>query len=211
MMKLSHVQKLRKPWIVVGMLLSLVIIWVGGCGSKTATSTPAASTTQSTTSAQSNPSAQASTTAPDASSASATQLTTSSQETQGQTAQKPTLNPAVEAAMGIRRLQDNQQMALTSDQKDKIKPILQLVVDTTNPSQDFLQQKADAIKAVFTDQQKTYLSTNTPKGNPNGNSQNGQDQPKDQTEGQSGVPKGDQTAPSGQLQNIFKQVLASLT
>jgi len=121
------------------------------------------------------------------------------------------MNPAIEAAMGIRRLQGNQQMVLTSDQKDKIKPILQLLIDTSNPSQDFLQQKADAIKAVFTEQQKTYLSTNTPKDNPKGNSQNGQEQPKDQPKGQNGAPHGNQTAPTGQLQDIFKQVLASLT
>jgi hypothetical protein len=173
MVKQNQVRKLkRKSWLVAGMLLSLAIMGVGGCGAKAATS---------------------------------------SQETQGQTAQKPALNPAVEAAMGIRRLQDNQQTVLTSDQKTTIKPILQLIIDTSNPSQDFLQQKADAIQAVFTDAQKTYLSTNTQKGNPNGNSQNGQEQPKDQTKGQNGAPNGNQTAPSGQSQDIFKQVLASLT
>lgn len=197
MENLSQVQKLtKKPWLVVGMLLSLAIIGVGGCGTKSATSSP---TTSSTSTAD----------------ASATQPTTSNQENQGQTTQKPALNPATEAAMGIRRLQGNQQMVLTSDQKDKIKPILQLLIDTSNPSQDFLQQKADAIKAVFTEQQTTYLSTNTSKGNPNGNSQNGQGQPKelpkDHTNGQNGAPNGNQTPPSGQAQDIFKQVLASLT
>ena len=195
MKKSSQVQRLmRKPWLVVGMLLSLAIIGVGGCGTKAATSTPETSSTSTT-----DPSA--------------TQPTTSSQENEA--AQKPAVNPAIEAAMGIRRLQGNQQMVLTSDQKDKIKPILQLLIDTSNPSQDFLQEKADAIKAVFTDQQKTYLSTNTSKGNPDGNSQNGQEQPKekprDQAKGQSGAPNGNQTARSGQSQDIFKQVLASLT
>ncbi|MDR3542300.1 MAG: hypothetical protein P4L69_15260 [Desulfosporosinus sp.] len=200
----NHLQKSpRRPWLVVGLVLSLAIVGVGGCGAKaatTATTTPAASSTQVSSTSTSDETA--------------TQPPTSGQETQGQTVPKPTLNPAVEAAMEIRTLQGNQQMVLTSDQKDKIKPILQLLIDTTNPSQDFLQQKAEAIKVVFTDQQKNYLSTNTLKGNPNGNSQNGQDKPKDrpeQTTGQSSAPKVDQTAPSGQLQNIFKEVLASLT
>lgn len=181
MLKLNRVQKItRKSWLVGGMILSLAIMGAGGCG--TATSSPAASSTPNST--------------------------TSSQQTQEQTAQRPALNPAVEAAMSIRRLQSDQQMVLTSDQKDKIKPILQLLIDTSNPSQDFLQEKADAITAVFTEQQKTYLSTNTPKGNPDRNNQNGKEQPKD---GQNGAPNGNQTAPAGQSQDIFKQVLASLT
>ncbi|SPF31540.1 putative lipoprotein [Candidatus Desulfosporosinus infrequens] len=204
MKKHSHIQRsTQRTWLIVGMVLSLALVGAGGCGAKAATTATTAPTSPVTSSTPASSTSTAD--------ASATQSTTSSQETQGQTAQKPTLNPAVEAAMGIRRLQDNQQMALTSDQKDKIKPILQLLVDTSNPSQDFFQQKADAIKAVFTDQQNTYLSTNTPKSNANGNNQNGQDLPNEQPKGQSGAPKGDQTAPSGQLQNIFKQVLASLT
>lgn len=204
--KQGYVRNLTCPkhWLSMGLLLSLAIIGLGGCGSQKTTSAPTEAATQS------------STTTPDAS-ASANQSTTSSQENQGQT-QKPTLNPAVEAAMGIRRLQSNQQMALSSDQKDKIKPILQLLIDTSNPSQDFLQEKADAINALFTDQQKTYLSTNAPKvpeGNPNGNQtgngQKGQEPPKDQTKGQNGAPEGKKGAPSAQSQDIFKQVLASLT
>jgi len=177
----------KKPVIVVGMLLSLAIVGVGGCGAKAATTATSTADT------------------------SATQVTTSSQETQGQTATKQALNPAIEAAMGIRRLQANQETVLTSDQKTKIKPILQTLIDTTSPTQDFLQQKADAIKAVYTDAQKTYLSTNTQKDKPAGNSQTGQEPPKDQTKGETGAPKGDKTAPSGQIENIFKQVLASLT
>ena len=173
----------RKPWLVVGMLLSLVIIGVSGCGAKSATSTTATATSSTATT-----------------DASATQ-----------NAQKPAPNPAVEAAIGIRRLQDSQQTVLTSDQKAKIKPILQTLIDTASPSQDFLQQKADAISAVFTDAQKTYLSTNTQKGKPDGNSQSGQEPPKDQTTGQNGTPSGNKTDPSDQSQDIFKQVLASLT
>ncbi|EGW36818.1 hypothetical protein [Desulfosporosinus sp. OT] len=208
MEKQSNVQKFTRStrsWITVGMLMSLTIIGVVGCGSQKATTAPSTATTQSSSTTE-------------ASADSETQPTTSSQDNQGQTAQKPTLNPAIEAAMGIRRLQGNQQMVLTSDQKDKIKPILQLLIDTSDPSQDFLQEKADAITAVFTDQQKTYLSTNAKQGDlnqgPNGDSQNGQEpsseQPKDQPKGQNGVPNG-KASPSGQPQDIFKQVLASLT
>jgi hypothetical protein len=193
MNKFSHVQKsTRTHWLVVGIVLSLAVIGVDGCGTKDATSSPATSSTQSA-------------------SPSTTDATTSSQQTQGQTALKPDLNPAIEAAMSIRRLQDNQQTVLTSDQKATIKPILQTLIDTSSPSQDFLQQKADAISAVFTDAQKTYLSTNTQKDKPDGNGQKGQEPPKDQTNEQNRAPSGNQTAPSGQSQDIFKQVLASLT
>ena len=72
---------------------------------------------------------------------------------------KKAQNPALKATMDISRLQRDQQNALTSDQKAKLKPILQELISTTNPSQDILQQKADAINAVFTDQQKTFLAT----------------------------------------------------
>lgn len=42
MKTLSQVQKsTRKPWLIVGMLLSLVTLGVGGCSSKAATSSPA--------------------------------------------------------------------------------------------------------------------------------------------------------------------------
>ena len=142
MLKQGQVHKFnRKPWIVAGMMLSLTLIGVGGCGTTTTTSTPAAAATQSSTSSQTN---------------------------QGQTAQKPTQNPALRAVMEIRRLQTNQQNALTTDQKTKIKPILQELISTSNPSQDVLQQKADAINAVLTDQQKSFLTT---RPNSQGNSQ----------------------------------------
>ena len=180
MENLNQVEKSTiKHWLAVGLLLSLTIVGVGGCGTTSATSeTPTA--TEATT-----------------------------------TAQKRALNPAIEAAMGIRRLQDNQATVLTSEQKATIIPILQTLIDTASPSRDFLQQKGDAISAVFTDAQKTYLSTNTQKDKPDGNSQKGQGEakepPTDQTKGQDGAPSGNQTAPSGQSQDIFTQVLASLT
>ncbi|HWQ41667.1 MAG TPA: hypothetical protein VN456_06480 [Desulfosporosinus sp.] len=183
MKNFSQVQKLKiKPWVVVGMLLSLTIIGVGGCGTKATTAATSGTEVTQATAA---------------------------------TAQKSALNPAIEAAMGIRRLQDNQATVLTSEQKAKIKPILQTLIDTSSPTQDFLQKKADAIKAVFTDAQKTYLSTNTQKDKPAGNSQKGQGEakepPSDQAKGQSGAPSGNQTAPTDKSQDIFKQVLASLT
>ena len=183
MSEFSQVKKpARKSWLVVGMLLSLVTIGVVGCGAKAATATASSSTSTAV--------------------ASATQSTTS---------KKKALNPAIESAMGIRRLQSNEATVLTTDQKTTLKPILQTLIDTASPSADFLQQKADAITAVFTDAQKTYLSTNTQKDKPAGTSQSGQEPPKDQTEVQESAPDGNKTAPSGQSQDIFKQVLASLT
>lgn len=184
----------------MGVALSLMIIGVGGCGTKSATSSTTAASAQQSTQSSSSTSA-------------TSQSTTTNETTQGQTSQKPTLNPAVQAAMEIRRLQSNQEMVLTSDQKTKIKPILQTLIATTNPSEDFLKQKADAIKAVFTEQQKSYLSTQTqkgdsktkPNGNSGGNTQNGQEQPKDHADANN------KSAPSFQPQDIYKQVLNSLT
>lgn len=91
-------------------------------------------------------------------------------------------NPAIQAASEIMRLQrSGGQNALTSDQTAKLKPILQNLINTGNPSQTFLQQQADAINAVFTSQQKSFLSSqrnnfrgnyqgggNGPSGSPNG-------------------------------------------
>lgn len=162
-----------RTWILIGMLLTAVLIGVGGCGTKDTTSEPAPSTQQSTASDQEN----------------------------GQAAQQRASNPAINAAMSIRRLQANEQMVLTSDQKEKIKPILQSLIDTTDPDQTFLQEKADAITAVFTEAQKTYLSTDTPKGNPKGDGQN--------ENGQSGAPN-KQSGAAFQPQDLYKQVLDSL-
>ena len=148
MVKNTQVHKsTKKPLIVVGMLLSLAIIGVGGCGSTTPTSSPATPV------------------------AAVAQPSTSSQ-----TAQRPAQNPAQKAAMEISRLQRDPQNALTSDQKTKIKPILQELISTPNPSPAILQQKADAINAVLTDPQKTFLAaprtSNGTKPNTNGSSGN---------------------------------------
>ena len=98
--------------------------------------------------------------------------TSQTQSNQGQASQgKRTSNPALQAVMNIRRLQSNQVNALTSDQKDKIKPILQELISTANPTQVVLQQKADAINAVLTAQQKSFLAQpKTNANNANGNS-----------------------------------------
>lgn len=182
MLKQSQAHKSnRKPRIVLGVMLSLTLIGVAGCGSTTTTSTPA------------------------------TQSSTSSQGKQGQPAQRQTQNPAAKAVMEIRRLQSNPQNALTTDQKNKIKPILQELISTSNPSQDILQQKADAINAVLTDPQKSYLATrpNSPANsqrqggnNSTGNNPNGGNQ-------KSGAGN-NQTGSTFNPQNIYQQVLDSL-
>ncbi|EGW37213.1 hypothetical protein [Desulfosporosinus sp. OT] len=121
-----------KPWILVGILLLIVSIGTVGCSSSKAT------TAQSTNQEQA----------------------TQGQTNQGQPGQGQRVrNPALTAAMEIRRLENDQQNPLTSDQKEKLKPILQELINTPNASQDILQQKADAINAVFTDQQKSSLTT----------------------------------------------------
>ncbi|SDI28076.1 hypothetical protein [Desulfosporosinus hippei] len=191
MKKLNRVQKTtRKSWLISGLILSLVLLGVSGCSSQ------AASTSASDT-------------------ASNSKEVSSNQQNPGPGARPSNPNPAVEAAMSIRRLQANEQLVLTSDQKESIKPILQVLIDTENPGQDFLQQKADDINAIFTEEQKTFLSTSPERGTPrekrpdNQNQPQGQpnERPKDQTEGS----KGNQTPPAGQFQEIYKEVLASLT
>lgn len=177
----------RKPWLIVGSLLMLVIIGASGCSSSQATSAQPTSQTQSD----------------------------QGQSNQGQPGQGQRVrNPAEQAAMSIRRLQGNPQNALTSDQKDKIKPILQELIDTANPSQDVLQQKADAINAVLTDQQKSYLASSPQRpakgnaqnpdkqNNSNGNKPKGTDSP--------GGPDGQQNRANFKPQDIYQQVLDSL-
>jgi hypothetical protein len=177
----------KKPWLIVGSLLILVMIGTAGCGSS-------GTSTQSTSQAQTN----------------------QGQANQGQPGQGQRVrNPAQQAAMEIRRLQNNQQNALTSDQKAKIKPILQDLINTASPSQDFLQQKADAINAVLTAQQKSYLATATKRpgngNNQNSNSQSNQSNSKGnnnsgvKTQGGNGGQRG-----SFNPQDIYQQVLDSL-
>ncbi|MDR3539374.1 MAG: hypothetical protein P4L69_00160 [Desulfosporosinus sp.] len=186
MLEQSQVQRkfTGKSWIVVGVLLSLTLIGVGGCGSPTTTSTPTAPATQSPPSSQAN---------------------------QGKTSKQANQNPALRAVMEIRRLQSNQQNALTTEQKDKIKPILQELISTSNPSQDILQQKADAINAVLTDQQKSFLTT---RPNSQGNTQAGNNSTSNKANGNNSNGKkgtgNNQTGGSFNPQDMYQQVLDSL-
>ena len=179
----------RKAWIIVGSLLMVVMIGASGCSSTQTTSAQPASQAQ----------------------------TNQGQTNKGQTGQGQRVrNPAQQAAMEIRRLQSNQQYALTSDQKDKIKPILQELISTSNPSQDVLQQKADAINAVLTDQQKSYLATATQRpskgNNQNSNNQNNSNNSSGNNNGTSpqGGAGGQQTRGTFKPQDIYQQVLDSL-
>ncbi len=67
-------------------------------------------------------------------------------------------NPAMRAATGLLRLQQDQKLALTADQKTKLIPLIQDLKNTANPSAQFLQDKATAIEQVLTDEQKTFLN-----------------------------------------------------
>lgn len=148
---------------------------------------------------------------------SAVASTSQSASAQNDQRQKKNLrNPALQAVMDIRRLQVDQQMVLTSDQKDKVKPILQELINTANPNDDFLKQKAEAINAVFTDQQKSYLTSHNPKNNKNGQASNGANSKEnassdaDSKNQQNGAPKNNQSRQPMQPQDIYKQVLNSL-
>jgi len=152
--------------------------------------------------------------------ATSTQPTSQEQNNQGQPDQgQRTINPAMQAAMEIRRLQISQDYALTSDQKDKIKSILQELISTTNPTQDFLQQKADAINAVLTDNQKSFLATrpdsqggnpNRDKSNANNSNENNQNGNSPNGNNQHGGPDGNKQAGPPNPQAVYQEVLDSL-
>ncbi|MHB8125065.1 MAG: hypothetical protein ACYDEJ_05365 [Desulfitobacteriaceae bacterium] len=180
MVKLSKVRGTSsKPWIIVGGLLSLLVLFgVGGCGTSKATSA---------------------------------QPTSQGQLSQGQR----NLNPAMQIAMEIRRLQSNQENALTSEQKDQIKPIIEELISTANPSQEVLQQKADAINSVLTDQQKSFLTErpNPQENNPTGNNSDGNNSNRNNSDGnnrQGGTSDNNQTGRTFNLQNMYQQALDSL-
>ena len=185
----------KKSLLVAGVLLSATLVAVGGCGTSTTSSASPASS-----------SAAASTTSSSTQSGSA-------QQSQGQTSQRPAANPALRVVMEIRRLESNQQYALTSDQKAKLKPILQSLISTTNPTQDVLQQKADAITAIFTTQQTTFLKTRPtrPQGTkPNGsNSPNGANSPST-SNGSTGRSGAKRSGQNFNPQTIYQDVLNSL-
>lgn len=133
----------KKPLLIIGALLVLITLGTAGCGSTSANSQTSSN------------------------SANSSQTQNQAGSKQGQR------NPALQAANEIRRLQNDTQMALSSDQKTKLKPILQDLINTANPTSDYLQKQADAINALLTDQQKSYLTSSRPNGsNNNGNSNN---------------------------------------
>jgi hypothetical protein len=67
-------------------------------------------------------------------------------------------DPAFRAATSLLRLQQDPKVALTADQKTKLVPIIQELKNTTNPSQQFTEDKAKAIDLVLTDEQRTFLT-----------------------------------------------------
>lgn len=151
------------------------------------------------------------------------QASAAQQASQGQTNQaqpnrgQMQRNPATQAAMEILRLQRNSNTALTADQSAKIKPILQDLINTADPSQDFLQQKADAISAVFTDQQKQDLTQgngnhNGGGNNPNGNTNNGSNPKPNANTNPNGNTNanGNNNRRSLQPHDLYKQALDSL-
>ena len=192
----------KNTYLISGILLLLVAVGASGCGSNTAAT---ASTSSSSTGSA-------------ASSASQAAQGQSDQQSSDATGGAIASNPALQTVMEMRRLQGSDQMVLTSDQKTKLKPLVQSLIDTSNPTQDFLQQQADAMSALLTDQQKTYLKqaptgqrpeNNT--GNPNdGNSNNNQ---------KAGTPNGNsagnsdsnsnsnQKRPSFEPKDIYQQFL----
>jgi len=137
---------LLKKYLIMGIAVLMALAALTGCGTNKAENTDAAKQTASseTTTQSSNP---------------------ASDQRQ--------MNPAVKAAMDVKILQDNQSTAFNTEQKQSLKPILQELINKSNPTEDYLQEKADAITAVFTDNQNSYLndrqknaSQRTPGGTP---------------------------------------------
>ena len=134
-------------------------------------------------------------------------------QNQKQNGQRAAQNPAQKAAMEINRLQKDPQYVLTSDQKTKIKPILQDLISTSDPSAEILQQKADAINAVLTDPQKTFLATprTTTGNNQNTNGSKGYPSNGNSAQAPQGGTNGKQAGSAPSSQNMYQQVLDSLT
>lgn len=138
---MSKTKRSFKSIALIGILLVSAAVINSGCGSQTA-----AQTQSQTSQSQSAASTQ-----------------------QGNDQNNPGTvrsNPAVRAALEVVRLQKNSQTAFTSDQITKLKPLLQSLVDASDPTTDFLQTKADAITAVFTDAQKSAIAQQPNRNNP---------------------------------------------
>jgi uncharacterized protein YceK len=180
----------KNTYVISGVLLLMVAVGASGCGSNTAA-------TASTTS----------------SSSTATQTTQTQSGQQNNQANRGPMasNPALRTVMEMRRLQSNTQMALTSDQKTKLKPIVQNLISTSNPTQDFLQQQADAMNALLTDQQKNFLKQRPTGQRPRNNNSNGNNSNNSPNSGsQNGNSKSNQPRPSFQPKDIYQQFLNSL-
>lgn len=104
-----------------------------------------------------------------------------------QTAGKGHSNPAVKAAMDIIMLQRNADVALTSAQSTSIKPILEELIAAADPSDELLQNKANAITKLFTEEQKTFLNQKP----------QGKDGPPADANGNTQTPPADGTPPNG--------------
>lgn len=125
-------------------------------------------------------------------------------------------NPALRAAMSLQRLEQKPDLALSAEQKAKLIPVLQDLINTQNPSQDFLQQKADLITGALTQAQKDSLNSQrngAGQGNPSGSGDgtgrgnwNGQAAGNGQGAG-SGQGQGQNRM---QPQDLYKRVLDSL-
>jgi len=122
-------------------------------------------------------------------------------------------NPAVQAAMGLMRLQRDPKLALTAEQKAKLIPVLQDLINTKNPSQEFLKQKAGLITGALTDEQQNLVNSarqNMPQGGQGQRSQGGQGGWNGQSN-QGGLTQQGRTGQvSMQPQAIYEQVLKSL-
>lgn len=168
-------------WLITGIALVVLLGGAAGCSSKTNTDSQAASANQS----------------------SSTDTTANSQ------GQRQSSNPAARAAMEIVRIQKNTDLALSSDQKAKLKPVLNELINTASPTSYFLQAKADNINAVFTDAQKNYLSTsqnsNGTRTPPNGDKANGT------PPAENGNQNGGQGGRSMQPADIYQQALKAIS
>ncbi|HVJ49290.1 hypothetical protein [Desulfitobacterium sp.] len=135
-----------------------------------------------------------------------------SQTTQANQGQRQS-NPAVKATRDITRLQQNTQTVFTSDQVSQLKPLLQALIDTSNPTSDFLQAKADSITAIFTEQQKTAL-TQKPSGNkPQQNASSNSSSSQSNTDSANSTNSTKGSAPSNNLEpkTIYQQALDALS
>lgn len=169
----------KKSTAAVGIVLSLALLGAGGCG--TTTTTTAASTPASSSSQQTG------------------------KTKQGQVFR----NPAIRAVKDIRILENSQSVPLTTDQKSKLKPILQTLINASNPSQDFLHKQADAIKAEFTAEQKSVLAQRKPS---QGNQQNGNRKSGTKAAGgRKNRGANNRSKAATQPTEIYQQVLNSLT